>query len=648
MAMVSARMLSVEEAKRYAGGFDDPARLASSFAGVSSGVNSNAIVVRGNAPKSLQWKLEGVEIPNPNHFADLQSFGGGAVTGLSGQLLKNSDFFAGAFPAEYNNALSGVFDIFMRTGNSDDYEHTFQVGVMGIDFASEGPFKKGKEASYLFNYRYSTFGLVGQITGANEGINYQDLSFKLNFPTKKAGTFKVWGIGLVDGIIVKEKTPNEWFYQSDKENYDASQFMAASGISHRIRLNDKSYIKSTIATTVNGLDWKVKRLGNTTTLQPQTNVESTNWNFIFNSSINTKFNKKHTNKTGISLTGLKYDMLLKSKVTPNTLPATIIDETGNSALLSAYTNSSIRLSKKLNAVVGVNTQVFTLNNNYTIEPRLGINYQWKENQQFGFGYGLHSRLEKLNYYFTKDTNTRLYNNKNMNFSKAHHFVLSYNAKLSDDISLKIEPYYQYLFDIPVKANSSFSFINLNDDWFINDKFENTGKGRNYGIDFTLEKYLTKGYYYMVTASLFNSEYTGGDNVWRNTRFNKNYTFNILGGKEWNLGKNKQNILGLNARLTYQGGDRYIPYKTEESILAQEIIYDNSKAFEGQINPAFILHFGASYKINKKNKSHEFALKVLNATSYGDFEEFKYNLIDNTIDQSRETIIIPNLSYKIEF
>ena len=125
MAIVSARMLSVEEAKRYAGGFDDPARLASSFAGVASGVNSNAIVVRGNAPKSLQWKLEGIEIPNPNHFANLQGLGGGGLTALSSQLLANSDFFTGAFPAEYNNALSGVFDIFMRTGNNDDYEYTF-------------------------------------------------------------------------------------------------------------------------------------------------------------------------------------------------------------------------------------------------------------------------------------------------------------------------------------------------------------------------------------------------------------------------------------------------------------------------------------------------------------------------------------------
>jgi hypothetical protein len=106
MASVSARMLSVEEASRYAGGFDDPARLVSSFAGVASNVGNNGIVVRGNNPKSLQWKLEGVEIPNPNHFADVTgTFGGGGLTALSSQLLANSDFFSGAFPAEYSNAL---------------------------------------------------------------------------------------------------------------------------------------------------------------------------------------------------------------------------------------------------------------------------------------------------------------------------------------------------------------------------------------------------------------------------------------------------------------------------------------------------------------------------------------------------------------
>ncbi len=648
MATVSARMLSVEEAKRYAGGFDDPARLASSFAGVASGVNSNAIVVRGNAPKSLQWKMEGIEIPNPNHFADLAGMGGGALTALSGQLLANSDFFTGAFPAEYNNALSGVFDIFMRTGNNDDYEHTLQVGVMGIDVASEGPFKKDKKASYLFNYRYSTFGLVGQLTNANEGIEYQDLSFKLNFPTKKAGVFSVWGLGLIDGAKVKVKDSEEWYYATDKEDYDAKQFMATSGISHKIFINDKSLLKTTLATTVSGIDWKIKRLDEQVELLPQSNIENTTWNFVLNSSLNTKISKRHTNKTGITATGLQYNMLLEDALISGTPLTTIIDEIGFSTLLSAYSSSAIHLNNRLTINVGLNTQIFTLNNNYTIEPRFGAKWQWTTNQQIGFGYGLHSRLERLNYFFTKDAVSGELNNQDMDFTKAHHFVLSYSNNLSDNLLLKVEPYYQILFNVPVMANSSFSFINLKDDWFINDKFENTGKGRNYGLDITLEKYLTKGYYFMLTTSLFNSEYTGGDKIWRDTRFNMNYLFNLLGGREWNIGKNQQNVLGLNVRLTYQGGERFTPYKLNESILAEEVVFDETNAFSQQIDPAFIAHLTASYKINKKKASHEFALKVLNATSYGDFQGFRYNLIDQTVDQNRETIVIPNLSYKIEF
>ena len=133
MAVTGGRMLSTEEASRYAGGMDDPARLVSAFAGVSSNVGNNGIVVRGNAPRLLQWRLEDVEIPNPNHFADVTTFGGGGFTSLSSFVLGNSDFFTGAFPAEYSNALSGVFDMNMRNGNNQKWEHALKVGVLGID-----------------------------------------------------------------------------------------------------------------------------------------------------------------------------------------------------------------------------------------------------------------------------------------------------------------------------------------------------------------------------------------------------------------------------------------------------------------------------------------------------------------------------------
>lgn len=649
MSSVSARMLSVEEAKRFAGGFDDPARLASSFAGVASNVGSNGIVVRGNAPKFLQWKMEEVEIPNPNHFADMASFGGGGLTALSSQLLANSDFLTGAFPAEYTNALSGVFDIFIRNGNSDDYEHTFQFGLIGIDFASEGPFQKGSSSSYIFNYRYSTLSLLTPLLPDDaDGTSYQDLSFKLNFPTQNVGIFSVWGIGLLDGSGQKAETDStQWKYIQDKEEQDVKQSMGAIGVSHTYMISNSSYIKSNLATTISRLDLETERINNQRAFLPHNEITTTNQNFVLSSYLNTKFDIDHTNKTGFTLTGLKYDMLLKqAEATGNPLQ-TIVDEAGFSTLIAAYSNSSFNLTNALTMNVGISSQLFTLNNNYTIEPRLAFRIQIPDdNGILGIGYGNHSRLERINYYFTKSVSTgdELIN-KNLDFTKAHHAVLSYVRNISENVSLKIEPYFQYIYSVPVIPDSSFSFINLQNEWFINKKLENTGKGRNYGIDLTLEKYISDGYYYMVTASLFNSEYMGGDGIWRNTRFNRNYLLNVLVGKEWQFG---QNVFGVNLRGTVQGGDRFSPVNNNESLAAKDIIYDETRSFQNQLPTSNQVHFTVSYKINNEGVSHEIALKILNATMQKDFNGYRYNTVSNVIDENSDTIFIPNLSYKIEF
>jgi hypothetical protein len=651
MATVSARMLSVEEAKRYAGGFDDPARLASAFAGVASNVGSNGIVVRGNAPKFLQWKLEGVEIPNPNHFADLSAFGGGGLTALSSQMLANSDFFTGAFPAEYSNALSGVFDIFMRNGNSRKREHTFQLGAIGIDGSSEGPFRKGGRSSYLFNYRYSTLALMKPLLPEEaQGTSYQDLSFKLYFPTKKAGIFSVWGLGLKDRSgQAAQPDSAQWPYAQNREEADAKQYMGAGGISHDYFFNTRAHLKTTLAATVSGLDWRIKRLDNQLALLPQSQNSTSTWNMVLSSSLTTKFSPKHTNKTGIVLTGLRYNMLLKDAGPAGQVPLTVVDEAGFSTLLTAYSSSAFRFTDRFTLNLGINAQLFTLNNRHTLEPRVGLKWQRTEKQYWGLAYGRHSRLERLNYYFTRTplTDNQLVN-RDMDFTKAHHLVLSYGLNLTENMLLKIEPYYQYLYSVPVIAGSPFSFINLTNQWYLNDRLVNLGKGKNYGVDITLERYLARGYYFLFTTSLFRSEYLGGDGVWRSTLFNRRYLSNLLLGKEWQTGKNQQNVVGLNTRFTLQGGEPYTPVNRAASLATKEIVANEEKLYSRQLPPAFLVHFTASYKLNRQKVAHEFALKVLNATQYGDFYGFRYNFQDHTIDEYREAIMIPNISYKIEF
>ena len=648
MSIAGGRMLSVEEASRYAGGFDDPARLASSFAGVSSSIGNNGIVVRGNSPKFLQWRMEDVEIPNPNHFAEVTTFGGGGLTALSSHVLGNSDFFTGAFPAEYNNALSGVFDMHLRRGNNQKRENTVQVGVIGIDVASEGPFKKEGSASYIFNYRYSTLGLITALLPENaDGTNYRDLSFKLNFPTQKAGVFSMWGIGLIDrsGQTAKANK-SEWEYMQDRETQDVKQYMGAVGGDHKINVGENAFIKTTLAATVSGMDLHTERMNGDSKLLPHNVIKNTNWNFIFASSFNKKFSAKHTNKTGIRFTGLKYNMLLRDAGKTQDIQ-TITDESGFSSLLAAYTNSSFAFTDKWTLNVGLTSQLFTLNSRYAIEPRAGIKWHFSPNQSIGLAYGLHSRLEMLNYYFTK-TKTGEETNKNLDFTRAHHLVLSYNLHIGDNYNLKIEPYVQKLYNVPVVADSSFSFINLQGDWFITDKLINAGEGLNYGVDATFEKYMSHGFYYMFTASLFNAKYMGGDKVWHNSRYNRNYVFNVLIGKEWMLGKNKQNILSANIRLTYQGGERYSPINETLSNIQEDVVYDDNKAFSKQLSAPFIAHTSISYKINKRNKAHEFALKVINLTGYKDFYGHRYNFFTHRVDANNESIIIPNISYKIEF
>lgn len=651
MATVSARMLSVEEAGRYAGGFDDPARLASAFAGVTSNSGVNGIMVRGNAPKYLQWKMEGIEMPNPNHFGDLKAFGGGILTGLSSQMLANSDFFTGAFPAEYNNAVSGVFDISMRKGNNEKKERTIQLGLIGLEYSEEGAFKKGGKASYLFNYRNSTLALLEPLLPENaEKIKYQDLSFKLNFPTKKAGVFSVWGIGLRDGASAKPKTDSlKWFYKDDKQKNDIKLDIGAGGLSHTYFFNTSTYLKTTLAATGSSTDWKAETLNSQLELKPYSKIAYTYWNYVLSSVLNKKINSRHTNRTGISATQMLYNIVLNKSLLPGDLPTEIVNSGGSSTLLSAYSSSSFHLTNKLLMTVGVNGQFFTLNHHYTIEPRFGLRQAIGRRQSIGLAYGLHSRLENLNFYYNNSqTSGEKAVNKTLDFTKAHHVVLSYDWNISPLIHVKVEPYYQQLFSVPVVRNSSTSFINLQSDWFFAKKLENTGEGRNYGIDFTLEKYISKGYYYLFTASVFDAKYKGGDGVWRESRFNRSYVFNFLIGKEWQVGKNKQNTLSLNTRISYQGGNRYSPVNETASYLAKDIIYDETRAFSLQADPVANVHVTASYRINKRKSAHEFALKLLNATGQADFYGYKYNLQKNTIDKDEASVVIPNLSYRIKF
>ena len=652
MATLSARTFSVEEAQRFAGGFDDPSRLASSLAGVTpSTVDNNEIVIRGNAAKGILWRIDGIEVPAPNHLAGLFS-GGGINMMFSTNMLANSDFFTGAFPAEYGNALSGVFDLNLRTGNSDKRETTLQFGSYGVELATEGPFKKGKRASYLVNYRYSTFGILENLLPQVTGLpTSQDLSLKMNFPTKKAGVFSLWSINGMGKITFDPKTDStEWKTNYDNFQYDIHYDLTASGLNHRKIIGKKSYLFSSVSYSATRYTYQSTYLRQNLTFIPVADQNEVNSGLALYSYLNHKFNSRHTNRTGITVRRIayNYDVQANSNVAISDSMDYFVDSKGATLSFQFYSQSKYYLRENLVVNAGLYLCYFNLNNDYSIEPRLGIKWNFKPTQSLSFAYGKHSRLEPLRTYLmdvsTPNGSGKL--NKNLNITKAHHFVLGYDWNLSNSTHLKIEPYYQVLYDVPVIPDSSFSMINYKNDMFFSSELTNEGTGKNIGVDITLEHFLKDGFYYLFTASVFDSKYKGGDGVERNTRYNQNYVLNLLMGKEWQIREN--NIFSLNGKFTVLGGQRYAPIDENKSIQYQFAIYDDSKIYEEQSPTNYYLDFSLNYRINKAKCSHAIIFQIKNLLMQKEFLGHAFNYETNSPEPYELTIMFPYLSYKLEF
>lgn len=652
MAIVSARTFSAEETRRYAGGVDDPARMVSAFAGVAVGnVQDNSIIIRGNSPKGVLWRLEGVEIPSPSHFAGANVAGGGFTTLFSNHLLSNSDFFTGAFPAEYGNALAGVFDMRLRNGNDQKREYAFQAGLLGIDFAAEGPIVMGKRASFIFNYRYSTFGLIKKFIPSDQVPEYQDLSFKLNFPLKKGGIISIWGIGGLD----KNSEPvtadsTEWIYDWDRVYYDFSMYTGIAGTSYKKILNSSTYINASLVATTNNFSMFIKRMDDNLVLRDSINIDNTESKFTFTTFINKKFSAKHTNRTGLIINNISYNTNISGRNQGEMID--YIKSNGDSYLLQAYSQSKYQLSPKILLNIGVHAQYLLINEKYSIEPRAGLKYSINEKNTLSFGYGNHSQTELLKVYFYEKeiSGSTVLPNKNLDFSKAHHFIIAYDYFITPDLRIKIEPYYQRLYKIPVVDGGTWSMINYEQEFAFDKSLVSEGKGTNIGIDFTFERFLKDDFYYLATASFFDSKYTAGNGETYNTRFNKNFVFTLLGGKEFVFSKkdDKTQILGINARATISGGHRIVPVNEELSHLERNIYYDWSNPYVEQ-NPAdFFLDLTVLYRKNKKNYSSIWAIQIKNVTGSRSNFLYQYNLRENEIENTFQNIVVPNISYKIEF
>ncbi|RAI87016.1 TonB-dependent receptor [Algoriphagus yeomjeoni] len=652
MIQVSGRTFSVEEARKFAAAVNDPGRMAASFSGVTSTDDgNNNISIRGNSPNGLLWRMEGIEIPNPNHFVNPGTSGGG-VSILSSQLLANSDFLTGAFPAEYGNALSGVFDLSLRKGNNENQEFTLQAGFLGLDVAAEGPIAINYKGSYLINYRYSTLSVLSKI-GLPLGdfvTNFQDLSFNVYLPTGPKSTITLFGFGGLsdqDGDAITDSL--DW--ESEGDRYGGTFFSntGAVGIKHSYILNESNFLQTTVLASGNALGTTEFRLTDEMQEQDRFYENYSNSKVTLSSVLNTKFSAKASLRSGFYVNQLYYNLREDDFEEENQNLQTNINSKGNTQSIQAFSQLNYRASERLTINVGLHYLQLLLNDSKSIEPRFSASYALDEKQRLSVGYGLHSQVQPLGTYFAEqevDGQITL-PNKELGLSKSHHFVLGFDRAFTPYLRMKVETYYQHLFNIPIKSGADETYSIINQQWtFATDPLVNEGFGKNYGVELTLEQFTHNDLYFLLSTSFYNSLYKTNEDVWRNSAYNGNFNVTFTAGKEYKQKKNR--VFGVNLRAIYSGGLRDTPIDLAASIEKGEGVYIEDQLYSEKSPNYFRADLRFSLKKNKPKSTRTWALDIQNATNrknvYGEY----FEPMENKIKTSYQAPLIPILSYRVEF
>ncbi len=657
---VSAITLETDEIIRFSGTLGDVSRMAQNFAGVSGASDDrNDIIVRGNSPSSVLWRMEGVDIPSPNHYATLGTTGG-PISMLNINNLKTSDFLSGAFPAEYGNVTGAVFDLKLRNGNSESYEFLGQIAFNGFELGVEGPMKfVGNNSSFLVNYRYSTLGLLSEV-GINLDLGtggaipkFQDINFKLNIPTEKAGRFSVWGLGGISDIRFSADNNNNLF-SANNENLISSTTTGILGINHKYFFNSKT--SSTVSIAYSSSKNRNTREGiipsNSEQFQKIFDGNSRQNKTTINWTINSKLNSKHLIRAGANLDLFNIKILDSLFVVDNKSWFNQGDFEGSTSLYRFFGQWQYKFNDKLKFNSGINALYLGLNKSFALEPRIGITYAVNEKNKFAIAYGRHSQMQPLPIYFSlqrdaADEQNTL--NRELDFIKSNHYVFSYTHYFKNKLKIKSELYYQTLSSVAVDPTEGyFSVLNVGADFVFpkNTGLLNDGTGKNYGVELTLQQNLNKGLYYILTSSIFQSKYSGSDKIERNTYYNSNYVINALFGKEIQVNNNL--FLMFDAKFTYAGGRRYNPIDLEASIKNGEETLDYTNAFESQYDPYIRPDFKIGLKLNYKNTTHTWSVDLQNFIGRKNIFTQIYNNDTQSVKTLYQRGFFPNVRYQIVF
>lgn len=644
------RSLTIEKTLRIPANFFDPVRVITAYPGVvTANDQGNSIIVRGNSPNGLLWKLNGADIVNPNHlsnagtFSDKPMANGGGVNIISGQMLDKTDFYTGQVPTPYGNALSGIIDMSLREGNKQNLEITAQASLIGLDVAAEGPLGKKDNTSFLVNYRYSTVGLLSQagIDFGDETITFQDLSFHLNHRGSKGVVFSLFGFWGGSQNDFEAKVPEDWEEEKDQYDINYKSNTAALGANVTIPVGKgKVFGAVAYSTTSQSRISEMDPAAYFPGIFVRTdNYDQDNALLSTHISYSTALSKNISWDLGANINSIDNSVDALKVTTFYNFPVQF-EQTlkgGNDGLLiQPYTDLHFTVTPAFSFSTGVRYVNYSFNNTSAIEPRISALYKSGEKSNVSLAYGLISQTQLPQFYAVV---------KDLELTKAHHIDAAYTTVLSNDMQVRTGVFYQQLFDVPV-GPANFSAINFLEGLPPAD-LTNDGTGTNYGIDATVEKQFFNKHYVLVGASYYESKYALTDDVERDSRFNGNYTFSAIHGKEWTK-ETKRRTIGLNTRVLYLGGMRQSPVLVESSQLAGETFYDFSNPYSQTLGDYFRLDLRLSFRKNKPGYTRTFAIDIQNLTNQQNDAYQYYDRVKGKTMMKYHLGIIPLLVYRVDF
>ncbi len=662
------RQFDIEEVSRYAGSFYDPARLAANFGGVyNTNDNQNYIIARGGTPMGVGYRIEGIPIENPNHFATLGNTGAPFPI-LNTNSLANSDFFLSNFSAEYGNATSAIFDLNIRKGNTERLEMTGQLSFLGAEMLVEGPIKKGK-SSFLVGARYGVIRLMQLLRlpiGTNSSPQYQDITFKLNFPSLKRGDISIFGIGGIANVSLLNSNidSNDVYAERGRDLYIRTQ-LGVLGINHRISTGNRSYLSTTISQSVqNYYSWRDSVAANNSILMEDIYFVKefraiTSLSSYFNTKTLLKGSKRNTLLT--FRTGARLHAYLVNVADYATAPTLRYDYLADKQLLfhtEAYAQTLWKFSEKFSLYAGLYANHFSINDHsYSVEPRLNLHWSPSGRHLFSLGYSWHSRLVPfiISYNVIQlpdgsyDTG-----NKNLGLFKSQHLALDYRWQVSPSWQWQTNLYAQYMYDMPISADTRDAFSHINYGEFpvfpLRTNLVSEGVGYNAGVEIALIRKFDKGFYMNLGGSYSVSRYKGSDGIWRSTAYDIRYLGQAVLGKEWAIGKMRRNFFTVDLRFNYHHGKPITPIDTLASIAAGREIVDEEHSYELRMRDYYRLDFKTGIRFNSRRRriSHNILIDIINLTGRNNTAQIRYNPVLQRVVEQSQFGMVPNLMYQLQF